>query len=135
MLIDPFLVHSLGFGLSCGASAGILLLAGPLRPAPPGPRLDSGAAGGDHRSADRRGADRPAGVRHLPLAALPANLAAAPAAAALSLWGLGSGVLGGLLGLAGRRAWPGGVLQVPTALLAGWIRAVARLAARSSAPF
>ena len=30
VLLDPFLVHSLGFGLSCGASAGILLLAGPL---------------------------------------------------------------------------------------------------------
>ena len=39
VMIDPFLVHSLGFGLSCGASAGILLLARPLSQRLPGPRI------------------------------------------------------------------------------------------------
>jgi competence protein ComEC len=127
VLIDPFLVHSLGFSLSCGASAGILLLAGPLSRRLPGPRL--------MREPLAVTAAAQVGVApialpafgHLPLAALPANLAAAPAAAALSIWGLGSGVIGSLLG---EGAGPAALLQVPTALLAGWIRVVARVAAR-----
>ena len=129
VLIDPFLVHSLGFGLSCGASAGILLLAGPLGRRLPGPRVV--------REPLAVTAAAQAGVApialpafgHLPLAALPANLAAAPAAAGLSLWGLGSGLVGGLLG--GGGGGPAALLQLPTAELAGWIRAVAHLAARS----
>jgi len=129
VLADPFLIHSLGFGLSCGASAGILLLAGPLARRLPGPRFV--------REPLAVTAAAQAGVApialpafgHLPLAALPANLAAAPAAAGLSLWGLGSGLAGGLLG--GGGAGPAALLQLPTAALAGWIRAVAHLAARS----
>ena len=132
VLIDPFLVHSLGFGLSCGASAGILLLAGPLARHLPGPGL--------LREPLAVTAAAQVGVApialpafgQLPLAALPANLAAAPAAAALSLWGLGSGLAGGVLG--GGAGWPDGgpveLLQAPTAMLAGWIRAVAHVAAR-----
>jgi len=63
----------------------------------------------------------------LTLVALPANLAAAPAAAALSVWGLGSGLLGSVLG---EGPGPAAILDLPTALLAGWIRTVARVAAR-----
>ena len=127
VLIDPFLVHSLGFGLSCGASAGILLLSGPLLRALPGPRLirDPLAV----TAAAQVGVAPIAlpAFGYLPLVALPANLAAVPAAAALSVWGLGSGVVGGVLG---DGAGPAALLGVPTALLAGWIRTVARLAAR-----
>jgi ComEC/Rec2-related protein len=132
VLVDPFLLHSLGFGLSCAASAGILLLAGPLARRLPGPRavreplaITTAAQIGVAPVA------LPA-FGHLPLAALPANLAAAPAAAALSLWGLGSGLAGGLLeGAAGSSAsGPAAWLQLPTVVLAGWIRLVARLAAR-----
>ena len=128
VLIDPFLVHSLGFGLSCGASAGILLLAGPLGRSFPGPRMVR-----DPLAVTLAAQIGVAPIAlpvfgHLPLAALPANLAAAPAAAALSLWGLGSGLIGGLIGGGG-----GGLLalQVPTTVLAGWIRLVAHIAARS----
>ena len=133
VVVDPFLVHSLGFGLSCGASAGILLLAGPLGRRLPGP--------GFVREPLAVTAAAQIGVApialpafgSLPLAALPANLVAAPAAAALSLWGLASGLAGGVIGpLAGSPdRGPAAVLQVPTALLAGWIRGVAHLAARS----
>jgi competence protein ComEC len=127
VLIDPFLVHSLGFGLSCGASAGILLLSGPLFRAIPGPRLirDPLAV----TAAAQVGVAPIAlpAFGYLPLVALPANLAAAPAAAALSVWGLGSGVLGSVLG---EGPGPTALLHLPTALLAGWIRTVARLAAR-----
>jgi competence protein ComEC len=128
VLLDPFLVHSLAFGLSCGASAGILLLAGPLAGRLPGPlcvreplAVTAAAQIGVAPIA------LPA-FGHLPLVALPANLAAAPAAAALSVWGLGSGLAGGLLGSAG--SGPAALLQLPTAVLAGWIRTVAYVAAR-----
>ena len=132
VLVDPFLVHSLGFGLSCGASAGILLLAGPLARRLPGPRLvreplavTAAAQVGVAPSALRA-------FGNLPLAALPANLAAAPAAAALSLWGLASGLAGGLMApVAGSfDRGPAALLQLPTAALAGWIRGVAHTAAR-----
>jgi competence protein ComEC len=127
VLLDPFLVHSLGFGLSCGASAGILLLAGPLARRFPGPRfLREPLAVTAAAQVGVAPIALPA-FGHLPLVALPANLAAAPAAAALSIWGLGSGLVGGLLG--STESGPAAVLQVPTAILAGWIRAVARVAA------
>jgi len=125
VLADPFLTHSLGFGLSCGASAGLLLFSRPIAARLPGPRLI--------REPLAMTAAAQLGVApvalpvfgHLPLAALPANLAAAPAAAALSLWGLGAGLAGGLLG-----PGPAGLLQAPTAALAGWVRVVAHVAAR-----
>jgi competence protein ComEC len=132
VLIDPFLTHSLGFGLSCGASAGILLLSRPISGRLPGPRLVRESLG---ITASAQVGVAPIALPafgHLPLVALPANLAAAPPAAALSLWGLGSGLAGGLLGPAAGPAGsgPAALLQVPTAVLAGWIRSVAHLAAR-----
>ncbi|HEU5449746.1 MAG TPA: ComEC/Rec2 family competence protein [Acidimicrobiia bacterium] len=132
VLIDPFLVHSLGFGLSTAASAGILLLAGPIGSLLPGPRFIREVLA--VTTAAQIGVAPIAfpAFGQLPLVALPANLAAAPAAAALSLWGLGSGVVAGSLRvLAGSAdAGPLAVLQIPTALLAQWIRTVARVAAR-----
>jgi competence protein ComEC len=126
ILVDPFLVHSLGFGLSCGASAGILLLSGPLARHLRGPRfLRESLAVTTAAQIGVAPIALPA-FGQLPLVALPANLAAAPAAAALSLWGLASGLVGGLVNDA---TGPTAVLQMPTALLAGWIRFVARLAA------
>jgi competence protein ComEC len=133
VLVDPFLVHSLGFGLSCGASAGILLLSGPLARRLPGhefvrePLAVTAAA-----QIGVAPIALPA-FGSLPLAALPANLAAAPAAAALSLWGLASGLAGSVIAQAAGPAdrGPAAVLQIPTAALAGWIRRVAHLAARS----
>jgi len=133
VLIDPFLVHSLGFGLSCAASAGILLVAEPISRLLPGPQLIREPLA--VTTAAQMGVAPVAlpAFGELPLAALPANVAAAPAAAALSLWGLGAGVVTGLLeGLAGvAHSGPLALLQIPTALLARWIRTVAQLAARS----
>jgi competence protein ComEC len=128
VLVDPILVHSLGFGLSIAASAGILLLgpviAGPL----PGPRWFASAVG------ITLGAQL--GVAPLlvptfgglPLVALPANLLAAPAAGPLVAWGMTAGVAAGwlepLADVVPR------VLHVPTNLLIGWIAGVARTTAR-----
>jgi competence protein ComEC len=128
ILADPFLVHSVGFRLSCGATAGIALLAGPLAGRLPGPEFARRSLA--VTTAAQIGV-APVALPlfgGLPLVALPANLAAAPAAAALTVWGLGSGLAGGLV--AGW--WPGvaELLQVPTGVLAGSIAGVAALAAR-----
>ncbi|MDQ1504287.1 MAG: competence protein ComEC [Actinomycetota bacterium] len=132
VLVDPFLLHSLGFGLSCGASAGILLLAGPLARRLPGPRLVREPLAVTAAALVGVAPVALPAFGHLPRAALPATRAAAPAAAALSLWGLGSGLVGGMVGAGAGSAGggPAAVLQGPTAVLAWWIRLVAHLAAR-----
>jgi competence protein ComEC len=123
LLADPFLVRSVAFLLSLGASAGIALVgpwfAGHLR----GPRA----------LRDALGVSLAAQVGVLPVLLLAfgrvpmvtplANLAAAPAAEALGVYGLLAS------GLAGVVPALGPALHVPTALLVAWITAVARAAA------
>lgn len=133
VLIDPFLVHSLGFGLSAAASAGILLLAAPIARLLPGPAFVRAPLAVTTAAQIGVAPIALPAFGELPLVALPANLMAAPAAAALSLWGLGAGVVTGLLEApaGGAAAGPLALSQIPTAVLAGWIRTVARLAAAS----
>ncbi len=123
LALDPFLVHSIGFLLSCGASAGIALFSTPIR-------------------ARLRG---PAGVRDplavsfaaqlgvtpvllatfgsVPVVTPIANVLAAPAAEAAGVYGMLAGAIGGLVsGLAP-------VLQQPSALLLAWVTAIARAGA------
>lgn len=96
LLADPFLVHSVAFRLSCGASAGILLWSSPLRARCPGP-VWLREVGSTTLAAQL-------GVApvllptfgSMPLVAMPANLVAAPLAAPLTVWGLGAGAVGGL---------------------------------------
>jgi competence protein ComEC len=128
VLVDPFLVHSLGFRLSVGASAGILVLARPLAARLRGPRLlRKGLAVTAAAQLGVAPVALPA-FGSLPLIALPANLLAAPAAAALTLWGLGSGLAGGLL----ERLVPPapGALALPTRVLSSYLAGVASVAAR-----
>ena len=118
LLVDPMLVGSVGFLLSCGACAGIALLAGPLSRRMPLPLAVTLAA--------------QAGVAPvlvpvfggIPVASLPANLLAVPAAAPVTVWGLAAGLPAGLLGEP-----VAGVVHLPTRLLVGWIAGVAREAA------
>jgi len=115
LVVDPLLVRSVGFLLSCGACVGIALLAGPLSRHLPLPLAVTLAA--------------QVGVAPLlapvfggvPLASVPANLLAAPAAGAVMMWGLGAGLIAGVLG----EPWAG-MLHVPTRLLVAWVAAVAR---------
>jgi competence protein ComEC len=128
VLADPFLIHSLGFGLSVGASAGILALARPLAARLPGPRLlRDGLAVTAAAQIGVAPVALPA-FGSLPLIAFPANLLAAPAAAALTLWGFGSGLAGGVL----EPLAPGapGALGVPTRFLSSYLAGVASVAAQ-----
>ena len=118
LLVDPLLVRSVGFLLSCGACTGIALLAGPLSRHLPLPVAVTLAA--------------QVGVAPLlapvfggvPLASVPANLLAAPAAGPVMMWGLAAGLPAGLLG----EPWAT-ILHLPTRLLVAWVAAVARLGA------
>jgi competence protein ComEC len=122
VLIDPFLVWSIGFRLSVGASLGILALAGRIGRWCPGPRWMAEPL--SVTAAAQIGV-APIAIPvfgGLPIAALPANLLVAPVVAPLMMWGLVGGVVAGALG---DRA--GSVLHVPTHLALTWVEVVARL--------
>ncbi len=118
VLVDPLLVHSIGFRMSVAACAGLALLTAPLSRRVPLPVAVTLAA--------------QAGVAvvmipafgPMPLAAVPANLLAVPAAGPVMMWGLTGGFLAGLL-----PAPAGRVLHLPTRPLLGWLAAVAQRAA------
>lgn len=121
VLVDPFLVRSVSLLLSVGASAGIILLAGPLAARLPGPRW----------CAELLGVTLAAQVGvapvllpvfgTMPLATIPANLLAVPAAGPLMIWGLTGGLAAGVVGPP-FDTW----LHLPSAWLVAWVAAVAR---------
>jgi competence protein ComEC len=120
VLVDPFLVSSVGFQLSVAASAGILWLGPRLSAVIPGPRplADAMAV-----TLAAQAAVAPLLVSTfggLPLASVPANLLAVPAAGPVMMWGLGAGIPAGVLG--GRWAT---ILHFPTRVLVGWVAGVA----------
>lgn len=98
VMIDPMLARSLGFQLSAAACVGITLLHRRVCDALPGPRFIaeplaltvSAQAGVAPLLIPAFGS--------LPLASLPANLAAAPMAGFLMGWGLVAGLAAGLAG-------------------------------------
>ncbi len=121
VLLDPLLVHSMSFRLSVGASAGILLLAPALARRLPGPRWLAEAVA--VTSAAQVGV-APVLVPvfgGLPVASIPANLLAVPAAGPLTAWGLTAGMVAGVVGPPADA-----VLHLPTSLLVGWVAGVAR---------
>lgn len=128
LMLDPLLVHSVAFRLSCAASGGILLWSAPLARRLPGPRVV--------REPLATTAAAQLGVApvllpafgSLPLVALPANLLAAPAAGPLTVWGMVAGIVSSLVGELSPEVAE--LVQVPTRLLAGYVRGVAALAAR-----
>ncbi len=128
LLADPFLLHSVGFLLSSGASLGILLLSEPIRRRFPGPAWFTEVA------SVTLAAQLGVAPILLPvfgtvsLVSIPANVLAVPAAGAITVLGLVSGVLGGLV----RPWWPlaAEVLQWPVLGLLRWVEAVASVAAR-----
>ncbi len=120
VLWQPLLVHSLAFRLSVAASAGILFWAPRLAERIGGPRPVAKALA---VTAAAQLAVAPLVVPvfgGMPVAALPANLLAAPAAAAVMMWGLTGGFVAGLIG-GSPAAW----LHAPTRGLLVWIEGVA----------
>ncbi len=116
LLADPFLLRSVGFLLSCGASAGILLFGEPIARRLPGPRLLRETAGVTLAAQLGTAPILVPVFGSVPLVALPANLVAVPLAAPITVVGLVAGVVGGLV----RPFWPGAatVLQLPVLGLA-----------------
>jgi competence protein ComEC len=124
LLADPFLLHSVGFLLSVGASAGIVLLGQRFASSLPGPRMVREGLGITLAAQIGVAPVLIPVFGSVPLASLPANLLAVPLAAPLTVWGLVSGLAGGLV----EPWWPSfaAVLQLPTLLLA---RVLLRIAA------
>jgi len=129
LVVDPFLVHSVGFVLSCAACLG-LAVAGPwfttrLR----GPvwfRESLGATLGAQLGV------APVLIPvfgSVPLVSLPANLLAVPLAGPLTIWGLAAGLVGGAL----RPVAPpvARLLQVPTLVLVRGVMTIAAVGARA----
>ena len=124
LLLDPLLVGSLGFLLSVGASAGIVLLARPLADRLPGPRPLAALIGVTLAAQVGVAPVLLPAFGSLPITSVPANLLAVPVAAPLMMWGLTGGMAAGVLG-------PplDGWLHLPTGVLVTWVAAVARWAA------
>ena len=130
VLVDPFLVHSVGFWLSVSATAGIVLLARRLAGGIPGPRWLALVAA----------VTLSAQIGVAPVAwwvfgreavwALPANLLAEPAAAFVMTYGLPAGLLAGFL-----PAPLAAAVHGPTLFALRWLRLVARTAALGDWPW
>lgn len=120
VLLDPQLVHSVGFLLSVGACTGIAVLARPLAACLPGPRPIAQALSIT--------AAAQIGVAPIlmnvfggvPVASLPANLLAIPAAGPIMVWGMTAGLVAGIVppSLAV-------LLHLPTRVLLWWVSGVA----------
>jgi competence protein ComEC len=133
LLVDPLLAWSLGFRLSVAASAGIVLLARPLADRLPGPRALADAVAVTVAAQVGVAPVLVPTFGPLPLAAVPANLLAGPAAGLVMGWGLAAGLAAGVLAAAGAggAAW---LLHRPTAVLVGWVDLVARVGAAAPLP-
>lgn len=127
LLIDPLLAHATAFQLSVGASLGIIVTGTWIGERLPGPRWFREIAA---MTAGAQIGVLPVLISRfggVPVAALPANLLAVPAAGLITTWGLPAALVGGIVGDP-----IGPVLQQPTAWLIQWIAAIARLT--SAAP-
>jgi competence protein ComEC len=124
VLLDPFLVRSVGFQLSVGASLGILLLARPIGARLPGPRLVAELVAVTIAAQIGVAPVLLPVFGGVPVAALPANLLAVPAAGPIMIWGLSGGVVAGL-----GPATVAAALHAPTRLLLWWERHIASGAA------
>ena len=128
LLVDPFLLHQVGFLLSCGASLGIAFFARPITARLRGPVWAREVLG--VTAAAQLGV-APVLIPvfgSMPLVALPANLVAVPLAAPLTMWGLAAGVVGGVA-----RPWSPAIpalLELPTVGLLHALMAVADLGSR-----
>jgi competence protein ComEC len=127
VLVDPMLVHALGFRLSVAATAGLILLSGPIAERLPGPswvRTPVSITLAAQLATAPLIVELNGGISP---ASIVANLLAVPAAGAVMMLGATVGAVAGLV------AEPiAAVIQAPARLLVTWIDSVATAAA--SAP-
>ncbi len=129
VLIDPFLVHAIGFQLSVAASAGILILGPVIHQRVP---LPEPAAGAVSVTVSAQITVVPIlGSVFGPVSAVsvPANLLGGWAAGLVMMWGLTVGVVAGSAG-----GWLGSALQAPPTVAMWWLDRVAAVAARLPMP-
>ncbi|MDH3707938.1 MAG: ComEC/Rec2 family competence protein [Acidimicrobiia bacterium] len=124
LMVRPLLVHSLAFQLSVLASTGILVLSPVLARRLPGPGPVRLAVSVTVAAQLAVAPLLLATIDDVPVAALPANVVAAPAAGPISAWMLTVGVVAGLVGDP-----VAGYLHIPTRLLVWWVAGVARWSA------
>ena len=123
LVIDPFLMHSVAFWLSCGASAGIATLSAPIRG-----RLRLPAWLRDPLAVSLAAQIGVTPVLLATFGAVPvvtplANLVAAPAAEAVGVYGMLSSAVSGVVPPLAP------ILQQPSAAFIAWVTAVARVGA------
>ncbi|MCP3934595.1 MAG: ComEC/Rec2 family competence protein [Actinomycetia bacterium] len=129
ILIDPLMIWSVGFRLSVAATAGLVVFADRIARWLPGP--DTIVQPISVTAAAQIGVApvQLATFGPMPLAALPANVAAGPVAGPLMVWGATVGLIAGWM--------PDGVavaMHLPTRLMTGWVAYVARSGASSGLP-
>lgn len=123
VLVDPLLVHAVGFWLSVGATAGIAALSAPLSDRLPGPRPVAAALAVTVAAQVGVAPVTLAVFGGLPLASVPANVVVAPAVAPVTVWGFPAGLVAAVA--------PdpvAAVLQLPTLACVRWVLLVARAA-------
>jgi competence protein ComEC len=129
LLVDPLLVHSLGFRLSVAACVGIVVLSPRVGRALPGPRwLREPIAVTVAAQVGVAPVAIPA-FGALPLVALPANFLAAPVAGLVTAWGMSGGLVAGVVPPLAP------VLHLPTRLATAWVAGVARVGAALPVPW
>lgn len=126
LLVDPLLVGSLGFQLSTAAALAIVVAAEPLARALPGPRWLAEPMAVTAAAQLGVAPLLLGSFGRVPLASVPANLLAVPAAGLVMVWGMTAGILAGAL--PPDAAW---VLHAPTRALLWWIEEVAARGARA----
>jgi competence protein ComEC len=125
VLVDPLVVHTVAFQLSVAACLAIVVAAPPLAAGLPGPRAltDSVAVTVAAQIGVAPLLLRSFGA--VPLAAVPANVLAAPAAGLVMVWGLPAGLLAGTIGGLAP------VLHIPTRALLWWVATIAAATTRA----
>jgi competence protein ComEC len=125
VLVDPLLVTSLGFRLSVLGAGGIVTGAERVERWLPGPRWLAAPLAVTLAAQAAVSPLLVATFGGVPLASLPANLLAAPAAGPVMVWGLTGGLVAGVAG--GPVAQ---VLHLPSRVLLAWLEGVAEAAVR-----
>ncbi len=127
LLVDPFLLHSVGFQLSCAACAGIAFLGPAITARLRGPAWFREAFGTTLAAQLGVAPVQIPIFGSLPLVALPANVLAAPLVGPITVLGLVSSAVAGVFG---PRSTPGRLVALPVLVLLRALDAVATGAAR-----